>query len=126
MLGHSEFGNSWDRRDIDGEHHGTNSAQFPSSHGSRPLFATWFALVGLVVVGLRSGSDLARKQRLSVAALAGVLSLSFIFQVACGSGGNTSGGSGGGGGTPVGAYTITVTGASSFLQHSTTAMVTVQ
>ena len=105
---------------------GPTARSLPFSNDSRPLFATWLALVGLVVVGLRCGSDLARKQKLSVAALAGVLSLSFIFQVACGSGGNTSGGSGGGGSTPVGAYTITVTGASSFLQHSTTAMVTVQ
>jgi hypothetical protein len=99
---------------------GPTARSLPSSHGSRPPYAIWFALVLGV---LRCGSDLGRKQRLSVAVLVGVLSLGLIFPVACGSSGNISGGgSGGGSGTPVGAYTITFVGASSFLQHSTTAM----
>jgi hypothetical protein len=50
-----------------------------------------------------------------------------LLQVACGGAGTSgSGGNGGTGGTPVGTYTVTITGAAGSIQNTTTVTLTVQ
>ena len=86
---------------------------------SRILFAFWLPLVvGAIVIGWRrKGSGTA--PMLALALLAITLA-SLGAQSACG------GGSTAGGGTPKGSYTITVTGISGGLQHSTKLTLVVQ
>jgi hypothetical protein len=92
--------------------------QAPSSHRQRRLlYALWLPFMfGIIVVG---GS---RKLRRGYWALCGVFLLSFLLQIACG-GGNSSNGTGTQGPTN---YTVTITGASGAIQHTTQVTVTVQ
>jgi hypothetical protein len=82
---------------------------------SKSQYAAWISLMlGIIMVG---GS---KKQRRRYWMPCGLLLLLFFLQTACG------GGSGGGGKKSPTTYTVTVTGTSGAIQHTTQATVTVQ
>ena len=91
----------------------------PSGHWQlgKPLLAIWLPLMfGITVVG---GS---KKLRRRYWVLCGLLMLMFFLQTACGGSNSSSGG-----GTPSPTnYTVTVTGTSGTIQHTTQVTVTVQ
>jgi hypothetical protein len=83
---------------------------FPSGGNRLALWLAFPGVSGLVLL-VGSGGQSRRRHSLSLKLLAllGVLSLAIIWP-ACGGGGGSSGGTSGGGGTPLGNYTVTVTG----------------
>jgi hypothetical protein len=94
------------------------------------FYATGLPLAGLVFAfaGLMAGGAQWKPRAWSIIAGAGLLCL--LLLSACGGGGNNAGGGGGGGGgtggTPKGTYTITISGTSGGLSHTTTVSLTVQ
>jgi hypothetical protein len=95
----------------------------PFANPSRPFNALWLPIAGLALAGISFGSRRKKKTKLAGFLLCSLLVAGLVFQAACGGGG---GGNGGGGGTPPDSYTITITGKSGSLDHSTTVTLKVQ
>jgi hypothetical protein len=95
----------------------------PFANPSRPFNALWLPIAGLARAGISFSSRRKKKTKLAGFLLCLLLVAGLVFQAACGGGG---GGNGGGGGTPPGSYTITITGKSVSLNHSTTVTLKVQ
>jgi uncharacterized repeat protein (TIGR03803 family) len=95
-----------------------------SSGNSGLFYAVWLPLVGLVASRVGFGSGRKRKGPIAAVALACILFAGLFFQVACGGSSNNI--NHGSGGSPAETYTITVTGTSGSLKHSTTTMLKVQ
>jgi hypothetical protein len=87
----------------------------PFGRRSSPLYAMWLVLPA-VLMGT-AGTAASKRRKLLSYCLAFLLVGGCLLQAACGSGGR---------GTPAGTYTITVTGAASSTQHTTTVTLTVR
>jgi hypothetical protein len=101
---------------------GPTAGALTSGAGSSLFYALWLSLLGLVTAVANLGSERTRKREAVM--LVGVLMSGLVLDPACG-GSRTSSSGGGNNGTPKGTYTITVTGTSGSLQHSTATMFTV-
>lgn len=91
-------------------------APTPFGHSNQPLFAIWLGLPGLVVAG--AGVSGKRRKLIAVVVLMLVLAALIGF-VACGGGAKTPTNQTTPG-TPTGTYSVTVTGTSGTLTHTTT------
>jgi uncharacterized repeat protein (TIGR03803 family) len=80
------------------------SARVTWSSGASSSYAMWLPLLGLVGIGSRFGS---KQRRIKTMLVGCMLFAAVVFQVACGGGGG-----GGSHVTPMGSYTITITGTS--------------
>jgi hypothetical protein len=101
----------------------TGAQALPFGNLARPFNALWLPIAGLALAGISFGSPRGKKTKLASFLLCSLLVAGLAFQAACGGGG---GGNGGGGGTPPDSYTITITGKSGSLNHSTTVTLKVQ
>ncbi|TAM83613.1 MAG: choice-of-anchor D domain-containing protein [Acidobacteria bacterium] len=95
----------------------------PPSPGNFAFHNWWLALLWLLMMGPLA---IAFKQRSRWAPLLASAVLLAAISMSCGGGGGGGGGGVTNPGTPAGTYTLTVTGVSGTLQHSTTLAFTVQ
>ena len=94
-------------------------------HRSSPLYAIWLVLPAMLLG--TAGMAAPNRRKLLSYCLVFLLVGGCLLQVACGGAGTSgSGGNGGTGGTPVGTYTVTITGAAGSIQNTTTVTLTVQ
>lgn len=89
-------------------------------HGGGALYATWLPVGGLSLLGFGVG---VKKRRWIMGTLFGLLAAVILFQPACG---NSSSSTPTSGGTPVGTYSITLTGSSGSASHTTTVTLNVK
>ena len=101
------------------------TAMLEAPHFGRqgPLFAFWFGLPGIVVVG--AGARGKRKKAIMLTLLVIVL-VSMLAMAACGGGSSSSSGTSPSTATPAGSYTVTVTGTSGALTHTINMTLVVQ
>jgi hypothetical protein len=90
------------------------------------LYALWLPFLGLAWVGIGLSTERGRNRKLLGLLTFCLLLTALIFQAACGGGSRSSSQVSGSPGTPAGTYTITITGASGALQHSTQVTVAIQ
>jgi len=101
----------------------TTAQVLPSGRPSGVFYALWLPVAGLALAGISFRSPPQKKAKVSGFLFCALLVVGLVSQSACGGGGSSGGG---GGGTPPGTYTITVTGTSASLSHSTTVTLRVQ
>jgi hypothetical protein len=97
--------------------------QPPLRRSAAPLFALWFVAPGMLLSGAALGR---RRRNMAGILLATLLVLLLSLCVSCGSHSGGGGRVAPQGGTPAGTYTVTVTGTSGSLQHTTTVTLVVQ
>jgi hypothetical protein len=93
-------------------------------HGSRNLFALGLFIPVMLLGG--AGLKTSNQKKLLSFCFTCLLLGGCLMQAACGGGGSKSPMSVANSGTPGGTYTVTVSGSSNGMQHSTTVSLTVQ
>jgi hypothetical protein len=100
------------------------AAKTVASSSFAPFAGWWLPITGLALVGIGFGERRETKARMLVVLLPALLVAIIAIQTACGGSSGTN--RGGGDGTPPGTYTITVTGTSVSLTHSSQVKLKVQ
>src|SRR5204863_2313354 len=89
----------------------------------RMSYVLWLPLLGIVLANAGRSQKRTAKERVLGILLCCLLMFGLASQLACGGGSSSSGGNGS---TPKGNYTVTISGNSGSLQHSTSVPLAVQ